>query len=378
MSEILLHSEVLLEIKESIRRSRYLAAKAVNKELVLLYYSIGRILSIKISEAEWGGKILEKISIEIKEEFKGIRGYSVSNLKNMRQFYREYQALQFSQLSTVQLDLINNSKNSTDADGFTIGQLSTAELGFCDKEQFIKTFFSTSFTAHILLINRCHDWQERFFYMRYNAHNQWTVELLEYHLDTDFFKTAGSIQNNFAQTLPDKIKKNAINAFRDEVLLNFIQVDDENDELAVENAIVQNVKKFMLALGREFTFMGNQYRLVVDEDEFFIDLLFYHRGLQAMVAIELKTGKFKPEHAGKMNFYLAALDELVKLPHENPSIGIILCKTKSRAIVEFAFKYTDAPVGVATYKIANKLPDQLKKFLPTEQDFKKLLEDKDE
>jgi len=378
MVKELLHSNTVLEIKESIRKSRYLATKAVNKELVLLYYSIGKILSDKISDAEWGSSIIETISTEIREEFKGIKGFSARNIRNMRQFFKVYKDLKIWQLPTaksISSDISNNINNLKDS---AIWQLSTAELGFCNEEQFVKTFFSTSFTAHILLLNRCSDLKERFFYMQHNAHNQWTVELLEYHLDTNFFKTAGSIQNNFTQTLPDKIKKNAIKAFRDEYLLNFIQVDDENDELEVENAIVQNVKKFMLALGREFTFMGNQYRLVVDGDEFFIDLLFFHRGLQSMVAVELKTGKFKPEYAGKMNFYLAALDELVKLPNENSSIGIILCKEKSRAIVEFAFKYTDAPVGVATYKIANKLPDQMKKYLPTEEDFKNLLEDKDE
>jgi hypothetical protein len=162
-------------------------------------------------------------------------------------------------------------------------------------------------------------------------------------------------------------------AFRDEYLFPFIQVEDPHDELLVEDAIVSNVKRFMMSLGREFAFMGNQYRLVVDHEEYFVDLLFYHRRLRAMIAIELKTGKFKPEYVGKMQLYLAALDQNVKLSDENPSIGIILCRNKKKTTVEYAFRFSSAPLGVATYKIAEKPPQKLAGYLPSPEKLKKAI-----
>jgi hypothetical protein len=174
--------------------------------------------------------------------------------------------------------------------------------------------------------------------------------------------------------LPEKIRKYAMEAFKDEYLLNFISATDEDAESVLEDGIVKNVKRFMLSLGADFAFMGNQYRLVVEGDEFFVDLLFYHRGLQAMVAIELKNGKFRPEFAGKMNFYLAALDELLKRPNENPSIGIILCREKKNMVVEFAFRKMGAPMGVATYQLERKLPKSFRGYLPGPEEFRRFFE----
>jgi len=353
---------LISEIKDNIRNSRYNAAKAVNKELLLLYFNIGYLLSSKISEQNWGAKVLEHISFEIQQDFAGIRGFSVRNLKNMKQFYQNYSFLPIGQSATAQIDIDLKRQSAT------------AQLEIKNIEIFLNDFFRVSFTAHILILNKCNNLKEYCFYIEKSANNQWTVDLLGYHLETNLYKNKGNIQNNFDKTLPEKFKSKAIAAFRDELMLNFIQVDDENDERLIESEIVKNIKDFMMSLGKEFSFMGNQYRLVVDGDEFFVDLLFFHRGLQSLIAIELKTGKFKPEYAGKMNFYLAALDEYVKLQHENPSIGIILCKEKSKAIVEFAFRYTDSPIGVGTYKLTTKLPKEYAKYLPKPEDFKKLLE----
>ena len=157
-------------------------------------------------------------------------------------------------------------------------------------------------------------------------------------------------------------------------MLNYINVQDEEDELAIEQEIVNNIKKFLVSLGEHFCFIGNQHRLIVDKQEFFVDLLFFHRGLQVLIAIELKTGKFKPEYVGKMNFYLSALDDLLRLPHENPSIGIILCREQSKSVVEYSFKDTTKAMGVATYKITNTLPKNLKKYLPDAKILKKYME----
>ena len=211
--------------------------------------------------------------------------------------------------------------------------------------------------------------------MSKSAQNQWTVALLEYHIKSNLYDEKGKFEHNFDITLPIEMKAHALQAFKDEYLLDYLNVNEDDEESVFENAIVNNIKQFMMSLGNEYSFMGNQYRLVVDDSEFFVDLLFYNRNLQALVAIELKTKKFKPEYAGKMNFYLRALDKLVKLPHENPSIGIILCREKSKTIVEFAFHDVNKPMGVATYDLSTKLPEKYKNHLPDPEDLKQLFDE---
>lgn len=283
-------------------------------------------------------------------------------------------------LSTAQLD--NSSK--------TIMPLSTAQLKTKQKssakaqslpaqftqeeiQEFTNLLVNLSFTNHILILNKCKVFEEKLFYIKKSIENQWTVELLRHHIESDLYHNTGKIQSNFQISLPETIKQKAIYVFRDEYLLDFINVREEDEERELENKIVNNIKKFILSIGKDFTFIGNQHRLVVEKEEFFINLLFFHRGLQSLVAIDLKTGKFKPEYAGKMNFYLSALDDNVKLPHENPSIGIILCKTKKTTIVEYAFRDIKKPLGVATFKSSKKLPPKLKKHLPDPETLKKLL-----
>lgn len=174
-----------------------------------------------------------------------------------------------------------------------------------------------------------------------------------------------------------ELSNKALRAFKDQYLLDFINVedaDDDIDERVLEREIVLNIKNFLMSLGNDFTFMGNQYRLMIENDEYFIDLLFFHRGLQALVAFELKKGKFKPEYVGKMNFYLSALDDLVKQPHENPSVGIILCKEKENKKVEYSFRDFSKPMGVAQYKTSESLPPQLRNKLPDAETLKKLMD----
>ena len=348
------------EIVSKIRQSRYLAARAVNREILGLYFSIGEAISKRILQHPWGTGIISRLSHDIQADFPGIRGFSERNLKNMRRFYEHYYSTVFGQLLTAQTGRFSN------------GQLLTAQLTVSD-DPLPEEFLSVSFTSHIVLLQKCKTKRERSFYLKQAAQNQWSVELLENHIGSKLYAHQGKIQNNFAERMPKKIRTDAIRAFRDEYLFPFVQVDDPNDEYLVERAIVADVKKFMLSLGREFTFMGNQYRLVIDEMEYFVDLLFYHRRLRSMIAIELKTGRFKPEFAGKMNFYLAALDTTIKLPEENPSIGIILCREKKKTTVEFAFKFTSAPMGVATYKFAENPPKDLARFLPDPAALKKAI-----
>jgi predicted nuclease of restriction endonuclease-like (RecB) superfamily len=355
------YKRLLGEITRRIRASKYQAARAVNREVLLLYFSIGGLISKKVKRKAWGTKVIQSLSLDIQNDIPGIRGFSERNLKNMRRFYEHFSTTPFGQLLTAQTRFL------------PIGQLSTAQLDTASVSSVTECFFAISFTSHMLLLQKCKSRDEWMFYLQQASQNQWSVELLGHHIETRLYSQKGSLQNNFAATLHGPVRQDAMRAFRDEYLFPFIQVEDPHDELLVEDAIVTNVKRFMMSLGREFAFMGNQYRLVVDHEEYFVDLLFYHRRLRAMIAIELKTGKFKPEYVGKMQFYLAALDQNVKLSDENPSIGIILCRNKKKTTVEYAFRFSSAPLGVATYKIAEKPPQKLAGYLPSPEKLKKAI-----
>lgn len=204
----------------------------------------------------------------------------------------------------------------------------------------------------------------------------WNYRHLEKQITTKLFYQKGTLPNNFSQTLPENHIEKALKTFKDEYLLDFINIQEgeEENERIFEQQIVLNIKKFILSIGYDFAFMGNQFRLIVDEEEYFIDLLFFNRKLQCLVAFELKTGKFKPEYLGKMNFYLSALDDLVKQASENPSIGIILCKEKNNKTVEYSFRDFTKVMGVATYQTSNELPKKYKEILPDSETLKKLLD----
>lgn len=261
--------------------------------------------------------------------------------------------------------------------------LITNEIQFTDQNRSSLTndfptdnFFSIGFTHHITIIAKVKEIDQRLFYIKKCASEFWSVEKLKYYLKDNLYEKQSSMPNNFKITITNAdLQSRALRSFKDEYLLDFINIEDpdEYDELDLENDIVMNIKKFIMALGSDFSFIGNQYRLIVDEREYFIDLLFFNRRLQSLVAVELKRGEFKPEYVGKLNFYLSALDEYVKLPNENPSIGIILCKSRSRKTVEFAFRDTSKPMGVATYKAASELPQEYKGILPDVSELEKLL-----
>ena len=243
-------------------------------------------------------------------------------------------------------------------------------------DQVNAAFFNVSFTHHTALIPIVKSIEETVFYITKIASEFWSVTLLKHHLKNKLFRKKGTLPNNFSVAITNEnLRAKALQSFKDEYLLDFINIEDPDaeDERMIENEIVRNIKKFLMSLGADFAFISNQYRLVVDEEEFFTDLLFFNRKLQCLVAFDLKKGKFRPEYAGKMNFYLSALDDSIKQPHELPAIGIILCKEKNNKIVEFSFRDMSKPMGVATYKTSHQLPKQFKNALPTAETLKKLM-----
>ena len=358
-----LDKNIILELKEAILQSRYQAARLVNKEMIALFFEIGKKISKNTKENAWGSKILEQISSELQNELPGIRGFSSGNLKKMRVFADFWQE-HLSIGSTV----LNQLENSVTEISSTVSNQIP--------ENFTGTFFSVGFSHHYIIASKSNSFEEAWFYIGKTASEFWGYRNLEKQLKENLYQQRGSLPNNFKAILPAKNNEKALKTFKDEYLLDFINIEnpDEEDERLIENEIVRNIKKFILAIGSDFAFMGNQYRLIVEEQEYFIDLLFFNRKLQCLVAFELKTGKFKPEYLGKMNFYLSALDDLVKQSHENPSIGIILCKEKNNKIVEYSFKDFNKAMGVATYKTSNEIPEKYKEALPNAESLKKLLD----
>ena len=367
--------QILKEIKSDILHSRYRIARLANSELLFLYYKIGAKISEKVAVEKWGSKTLQKLSDDLQKEMPGLRGFSYGSLRKMRLFYESW-------ADSLTLTQSSEEISSSITNKFEFCSSSTNELENPDAEaiwsngdSFIDLFTQVSFTSHYEIITKTKTLRERIFYIEKAALEFWTVGTLRNHLNNKLFDQQAGLPNNFGQTLPEKYQKKALQSFKDQYLFDFLRIADENegDEKVLENEIVRNIKKFIMSIGNDFAFLGNQYRIIVEEDEYFIDLLFFNRTLQALVAFELKTGKFKPEYAGKMNFYLSALDEFVKKPHENPSIGIILCKEKNNKTVEFAFRNLNTAMGVATYTTSRKLPEQFKNILPDENTLKNLM-----
>ena len=316
------------DIMQRIRSAQYEAMRAVNKEMISLYWDIGRQITERQKELGWGKSVVENLSKDIQKEFPGIQGFGVSNLRDMARFYSEYQSNAILQP--------------------LVGEI--------------------SWTKHILILTKCKDTQERRFYILATKRFGWTKNVLLHQIEAKAFENYLLGQSNYDQTLPETIKQQAVLALRDDYSLSFLDIAGEHSEHDLETAIVRNIRAFLMEFGHDFSFVANQYRLEVGGQEYYIDLLLYSRRMQAMVAIELKVGDFKPEYKGKMEFYLNVLDETVKLPHENPSIGIIICKSKNRTIVEYALRHAASPIGVATYSISSELPEHYKEMLPASQD----------
>lgn len=314
----------ILEIKNKVRIAQYEALKVVNTQLISLYWEIGKSIADKQNES-WGKAIVPTLSKELQNEFPGIGGFSEGNLWLMAQFYSEYQAVEF----------------------------------------LVPLVREISWSKHVTILKKCKNNQERQFYILSTKKFGWTKNVLIHQIENKTFEKYLLNQTNFENTLPETIKNQAYLAIKDEYTFDFLNLSNEHSENDLEQALIKNIRAFLLEMGHNFTFIGNQYKLVVDNKEYFIDLLLYHRQLQCLIAVELKIGEFLPEYKGKMEFYLSVLNDTVKLKHENDAIGIIICKSKNRTIVEYSLKSSTMPIGVATYSTSEVLPELYKNILPS-------------
>ncbi len=328
------YAHLLAEVKERVRSAQYAALRAVNAELVGLYWDIGRMIVERQRDAEHGTAIAEQLSNDLRMEFPGIGGFSRRNLFYMREFYLLYR----------------DDKRV---------QPMVAQIGW---------------THNLMIFQRCKDPLEREFYIRMTRKFGWSKNVLIHQIDNQSYEKSLLGQSNFDQELTPDLRAQAKLAVKDEYTFDFLELAEEHGERELERALIARMEDFLRAMGGMFAFMGSQYQLEIDGDEFFIDLLLFHRRLRCLVAIELKIGKFKPEYVGKMQFNLTALDRQVRQEDENPSIGIILCKEKSRTIVEYALHDARKPIGVATYEITKTLPRELRGQLPQPEEIATLLE----
>lgn len=354
----------ITDLKQRIVQSRYIAARLANREQLILYLKTGWVLSEKIAKEKWGNSVIDRIAEDLQKQLPGLRGFSSRNLRQMRRFYDEYQKVIIWQSLTAKLQNSKNGKKVR-SDSSLIPQLTNGTIG--------EQFWQISFTHHLLLLNKCKTNQERFFYIQQCCSQFWSVRILEHHIEAKLFKNRGKLPNNFAATLPPELTPSALEVFQDEYLMDFISEEESEDERVFEGKAVADIKNLVLRLGKGFCFIGNQYRLEVGGEEFFIDLLFFNRHLRSLVAFELKRGKFKPEYVGQLNFYLNVLDEKVRLTYENASIGIVLCKEKNNTVVEFAVRTIDKAMGVATYRTTREMPAEMRGILPDTGELARLL-----
>ena len=370
------YEEAVTEIKNAILRQQVNAARQVNAVQLTLYYSVGHYISVHSRSAHWGKGAIEYISNQLQAQLPGLRGFSATNIKLMRLFYeawsKEKQLADKGQKNNIILDCKCDAKSSVATDDLASPQ--TEGLT-------VEEFQAISFTHHCLILNKVKRQAERVYYVRLCAAEHLSVNRLKAAIAGDAYRHQGQMPNNFVQTLSNsRSALKAVEMFRDEYLLDFINVEElgardkeDIDERVLENAIVHNIRDFIMTFGRDFSFMGNQYRIEAYGKEHFIDLLFFNRELSALVAIELKTGPFKAAYLGQLNMYLQLLDDYIRKPQENPSIGIILCSDAEKTYVEYAVRDYAKPMGVAVYKTRDELPEKLRRALPSMEDLRKLL-----
>ena len=356
-------------IKTAILQTQYEAARDINRIQLGLYFGIGRFLSEKTRNAKWGTNALQSISDKLKSDLPGLRGFSATQLKDMRMFYEAWSIL--DSISSVATDEIQVS--DIDVDNHCILP-SFTEIPIDD-------FLRIPFTHHSKIISKVKEIEARYYYIHRTAEEHLSVEQLKKIIRDNDFENRAIMPNNFPKTISNSfLARKAVMMFKDEYLLDFINVEeigerDKNDidERVVEKQIVENVKKFIMTFGKDFAFIGNQYHLEVYGENFFPDLLFFNRNLNALVVFELKTGDFKSIYLSQLMTYLRILDDKVRKPHENPSIGIVLCKNANKDFVKYVIQDYDKPMGVATFDTSSEMPDELRKALPDVEELKKLL-----
>ena len=353
--------DILNSLKEKIRKARYKAASAVNVELLKLYWEIGNTIVEQQKIEGWGAKIIDKLAIDLKIEFTDFKGLSVRNLKYMRAFAEAYPNFISSIVQPPVAQIQDNEKQS---DEFV--QVPLAQIENDSELEFVQgTLAQLSWYHHITLLDKIKDDQERKFYIQETVENGWSRDVMVHQIESGLYNRKGKISSNFKNTIaPDKSEL-VQQLFKDPYKFDFIHLGKEAKERDLEDALTNQLTKFLLELGQFFSFLGRQYKMMLGEKEYFYDLLFYHTRLKRYIIIELKIDEFKPEYKGKMEFYLNLADEYLKQDDDEGSIGLILCKTKDGLVAEYALRDSSKPIGISEYKISELLPENIRGEMPS-------------
>ena len=319
------YKQLVADATTRVQSGQLAAFRAVNKELIELYWDLGKMILERQQQHGWGKSVVELLAKDLQKQFPAITGMTAGNLWRMRAFY----------------------------------------LAYRDNEILAPTVRELGWSHNFIIFEKCKDPNERFFYIHQTKNCGWTKNVLIHQIENQSYQKVILNQQNFEHTLPENLQSQAILAVKDEYAFGFLELGDKHSEYQLEQALINNVRKFLIEMGGDFCFIGNQFVVELNGKDYKIDLLLYHRGLQTLVAIDLKIGEFEPEHTGKMSFYLSLLDDRIRKPYENPSIGIIICKSKDHTTVEFALRDTHKPIGVATYSITQSLPKELSAFFPS-------------
>ena len=321
---------IVEQLKREIKKTQYQASVHVNTEMILLYHSTGTVIN---EHKTWGNKFIENLATDIRREFPGSKGYSVRNLKYMAKFAQTYPDREFVQTVSAQIPWSHN----------------------------------------IAILDKVKDPEERIWYIQKTRENGWSHNVLIHQIESGLYQrqVLADKVSNFENRLPSPQSELAVQTMKDPYIFDFIPFKEDMVERDIEQALVRDVTKLLLELGTGFAFLGNQYHLNVGGDDFYIDLLFYNLNLRCYVVIELKSGEFKPEYAGQLNFYLSAVDGILKKEQDNPSIGLLLCKSKNDLVAEYSLKDMSKPIGVSAYQVTSNLPEELGKQLPSIEDIQK-------
>ncbi len=336
------YKSFIQDIKQRIQTSQIKAVVSVNQELLHLYWDIAKSIVLKQKESAWGDGFIAQLSCDLKTAFPDIKGFSKRNLELMRQWH----------LFWTKENLIAQQP-ATQLEPRPILDQNTAP------------FFQIPWWHNIIIISKIKDTHEALFYIQKTIQNSWSRTVLTHHIEGALYQREGKASTNFQKTLPAPQSDLAQQSIKDPYIFDFLTLQEKHDEKELEDSLVTHITRFLLELGAGFSYIGRQYRLEVAGDEFFMDLLFYHTRLHCYVVIELKAVKFKPEFAGKLNFYVSAVDSLLKTEQDNPSIGILICKSKNDTVVEYALKDIQKPIGVSEYIITKNLPKEFQSSLPS-------------
>jgi predicted nuclease of restriction endonuclease-like (RecB) superfamily len=322
------YQELIAEMTARVHLGQLAAFRAVNKELIDMYWDLGKMIVERQEQNGWGKSVVELLSKDLRKQFPRMGGLSAGNLWRMRAFY----------------------------------------LAYIDSEILAPLVREIGWTHNLMIFEKCKDPNERLFYIHQTKNYGWTKDVLIHQIENQSYQKTVISQHNFEQNLPEHLHSQAILAVKDDYAFGLLELGDKHSEFQLEQAILNNIRQFLIEMGGDFCFIANQFYIDLNGKDYKVDLLLFHRGLQSLVAIDLKIGEFAPEHTGKMSFYLSLLDSRVKKQYENPSIGIIICKSKDHTTVEFALKDVNKPIGVATYSITKSLPNELSAFFPSAEE----------